>query len=272
MTQELNSLLKSGTVTRPDCDGDERTEWYPPVATPDQKQQIAAILRDYDNYLTPARAEWITARVVALRAHFYVADMPKQMHKAMLQDWLNALDEFPKWAIEAACNTWINGHEDKRPTPGAIRKLAAAAVVDDVETRDRLRATLDFQPPENPLLLKLRGAMSQGELTAWVKPLRVSVIDDQALVRAPTVFHRDWIKNRLGHLIARALAPAHPVYLGPKEPAPRRGGGQGVSSERLSAMVKELTATKATPLYDDERMHHAEKERHRVSSKKRAAE
>lgn len=266
---ELISFMKSGEVLTKPGDAESGLAWLPPVANEEQKKYIAFLIPDYDAVLMPATSDWITARVVALRSHYYLPDMPKAVHKAMLADWIKALAAFPKWAIEEACQAWINEQEDKKPTPAAIRKLAASAIAEVSETRDRLNAVLALEQPQNPLLISLRSVMSQGEIEAWIKPLVVSIDGDTAIVRSPSIFHRDWVREKLDHHIARALSPAVPLYLGPSEKQPKSSASERVSAERLTAMVNDLVERSAVPVFKDEEMSPGEKERRRSTSMER---
>lgn len=66
-------------------------------------------------------------RVAALLSGYYVADVPESIRNIEIEDWSTSLNEFPEWAIAAACRWWTSEHNDSRryrPQIGDIVKQA----------------------------------------------------------------------------------------------------------------------------------------------------
>ena len=71
----------------------------------------------------PASANWCMARVAALLSPYYDKDTPPAVRKMEAEDWLEALGEYPQWAIERAVRWWKsadNLDRRKRPLEGDI--------------------------------------------------------------------------------------------------------------------------------------------------------
>src|SRR5215469_3198732 len=64
----------------------------------------------------------IHALVTALLSHYWVPADSVEARRLQIADWLEDLKEFDLDIIREA-TTWRREHEDRRPTPGAIRKL-----------------------------------------------------------------------------------------------------------------------------------------------------
>ena len=63
------------------------------------------------------------ARVAALLSPYYDKDTPQVVREIEAEDWMEALAEFPQWAIERAVRWWKSADNDqrrKRPIEGDI--------------------------------------------------------------------------------------------------------------------------------------------------------
>lgn len=95
-----------------------------PIAT---QEDCQAILRTCQALSTPANREWIAGRVATLLSHFYVSSMGASEMRAIAEDWIAALGEFPNWAIQEACAEYL-ATETRKPTIAAIRQLTQAKI------------------------------------------------------------------------------------------------------------------------------------------------
>ena len=71
----------------------------------------------------PANPAWIMARVAALLNPYYDKDTPAAVRRMEAEDWLEALAEYPQWAVERAVRWWkseANADRRKRPIEGDI--------------------------------------------------------------------------------------------------------------------------------------------------------
>lgn len=117
--------------------------WTPSPVPEGQKRAALRILSDMDRELTPAPSDWIAARIVTLLAHFWMPDMPENLHQAISRDWISVLGGYPRQAIDRACLDYLRDDTSKRPTPGKIRKLCEERVGEKMRDRDRLRECLE---------------------------------------------------------------------------------------------------------------------------------
>lgn len=92
-----------------------------PIST---MQEAQSILAKCETLRRPAKRDWIAGRVATLLSHFYVSLMGEAEMRAVASDWLDALAEFPEWAIGEACSEWLRT-QDRKPTIAGIRKLCA---------------------------------------------------------------------------------------------------------------------------------------------------
>lgn len=61
-------------------------------------------------------------RVATMLSHFYVSEADEAQMRAMMADWRDALEGFPRWAIAEACSEYLRTQE-RKPTIAAIVKL-----------------------------------------------------------------------------------------------------------------------------------------------------
>ena len=72
------------------------------------------------------RAE-IAERVVKMLHHYFIANAPTEAIEAVANDWIAELEEYPLWAIKAACTWWVSRHNPdnaRKPVPGQISARA----------------------------------------------------------------------------------------------------------------------------------------------------
>ena len=85
--------------------------------TDDEVAQTRAAIARLD---VPASPDWIKGRIGTFLMHFYVSGLPAPAVRAISDDWAATLEDFPQWAIEAACLWWIGPDNDKsgvKPSP-----------------------------------------------------------------------------------------------------------------------------------------------------------
>lgn len=97
-----------------------------PRISADGKKQVTTALAQYRDYMKPALRGKISARVTVLLSHYFVPDLPIAAQTALLTDWVDALADFPWWAIQQACGEWLQS-EPRRPTPADIVLRCKAA-------------------------------------------------------------------------------------------------------------------------------------------------
>ena len=107
---------------------------------------------------TPAPRKWITGRIASLLAQYFQGDISEQMMKAIADDWVYEMQEFPAWSIAKAVRWWTgkdNPDRRKKPLPGDIaeraqRELGALAVARLAVRRfdDGITPMIEKQPEE----------------------------------------------------------------------------------------------------------------------------
>lgn len=61
--------------------------------------------------------------ILRLLSHYWTADDHPATREAQVEDWLEDLIEFDLDVVRDACAEWRRRDENKRPTPGQIRKI-----------------------------------------------------------------------------------------------------------------------------------------------------
>lgn len=116
--------------------------WSVPAITREEAREAHAAIVALEAYLSPAPRSWIAARITALLGHWYVADFPQAVLKAIIDDWVTALSAFPSWAIGNACLEYLQEH-DRKPTIAAIAKLCGEATRDAGRELSTIRTLID---------------------------------------------------------------------------------------------------------------------------------
>lgn len=150
MTPRLNSLLSTSTriVWR-----DENPvvvadpNWRVPVIVGAAVDEAHVAIGELEAYLSPATRSWIAARITALLGHWYIAEFPAAVMKAIIDDWVTALADFPAWAIAEGCQAYLS-HHDRKPTVAAITLLCVEAVSSTRRELAALRRLVDPREQE----------------------------------------------------------------------------------------------------------------------------
>ena len=113
---------------------------------PETVDMVFGALRQYEAYLAPADRAQTSVRIAALMAHYFVPDMPAGLQAVLMNDWLAALAEYPAWAIQQACRTWLRG-EKRKPTIAEFIAICGDAT-NDARTEVRvLERAIEHQGP-----------------------------------------------------------------------------------------------------------------------------
>lgn len=71
----------------------------------------------------PCHPTWCMARVAALLNPYYDKDTPQMVREMEAEDWMEALEGYPQWAVERAARWWKsadNPDRRKKPLEGDI--------------------------------------------------------------------------------------------------------------------------------------------------------
>lgn len=71
----------------------------------------------------PAETAWVMARIASLLDPYFDKGTPQSIREMEAEDWAEALDGFPQWAIQRAVRWWKssdNPNRRKRPLEGDI--------------------------------------------------------------------------------------------------------------------------------------------------------
>lgn len=238
-------------------------DWHPRVVDDVQRSLIVSkALPQIDAYLSPAKGDALAGRITVLLAHYFVAPMPGVAWAAVIEDWRKALCSFPMWAVEAGCNRWI-AEQPRKPTPAGVRKMVEEAVFEAEEERKKLRAIIALPPPSNELVKALDGIIPHTAIKTWVTPLTLTVINDMAVVRCPSRFHRDWVRTHYGDAIFKVQKGRLVHILASDEPDPKPM--TDADRENMKARIARMRPGRVIiPLYPEERMSAETKDRIRT--------
>jgi hypothetical protein len=114
----------------------------------------------------PCNPAWCMARVAALLNPYYDKDTPQAVRQMEAEDWLEALREYPQWAIERAVRWWKSAENEdrrKKPLEGDIANRCAFEMrgIGAVPVLLQLKASGRYIEPEAP-----RPKLSQAERQA----------------------------------------------------------------------------------------------------------
>ena len=94
-----------------------------PQLPPEELPEISEVEATVAALTEPCRVPWLMARVAALLSPYYDKDTPQVVREMEAEDWLEALAEYPQWAVERAVRWWKSEHNAdrrKRPMEGDI--------------------------------------------------------------------------------------------------------------------------------------------------------
>jgi hypothetical protein len=123
-----------------------------PQLRPDELPAQAEIEATVAALSEPANPSWILARIASLLLPYYEKDTPQAVREMEAEDWLEAMADLPRWAIDRAVRWWKgpdNPDRRKRPMEGDISKLSkryAGNVKAVPLLADRMRAQAKPQP------------------------------------------------------------------------------------------------------------------------------
>ena len=72
------------------------------------------------------------------------------MAKYVAFEWMDALGEFPQWAINDACREYRNSKREWKPLPGQIRHLAIQAIGGQWDEYQRLKELAVLPESDRP--------------------------------------------------------------------------------------------------------------------------
>jgi len=154
----IASALRSGVKTEIPEEGPISTRpdraWNPPPATAAQLVDASRALEQFEAWLAPAPKAWLVVAMKALFGRWYVPDYDVQTHAMIAADTLDAISEFPKWAIQEVRRDWI-ANKDRRPDAADLVRACRELVAEDAVTLHNLRRFID---PEEQRLAKPRQA------------------------------------------------------------------------------------------------------------------
>lgn len=130
-----------------------------------------------------ASPTWVAARAEALLAHYW-RDGDDFTAEAVLADWVDALKNEPKTAIEAAVSSWLRDQPRIRPRPGDI--LDRAREFQATAAADGIRGTLHGEKLSGEQERVVQWAVETGRL------VRNDAVD--AVRRINSTIYPEWLR------------------------------------------------------------------------------
>jgi hypothetical protein len=87
--------------------------------------------------------EWIGGRALTLLNHYWRDDDPVELTAAIGADWADVLEGLPREYLQWACVQYQRDEPRRKPTPGAIYKLARGRM-------PKTRLVVDPEPEREP--------------------------------------------------------------------------------------------------------------------------
>ena len=167
---------------------DQAMQWLTrlPQLPPNELPEMVEIEATVAALSKPASANWCMARVAALLSPYYDKDTPPAVRRMEAEDWLEALGEYPQWAIERAVRWWKsadNEHRRKKPLEGDIAarcrvEMRGIGAVPDILRRKREGRYIEPEAPRPKQSAEERKAIADRVLAAAnFKPKRMNAND-----------------------------------------------------------------------------------------------
>lgn len=129
-----------------------------PQLPPDTLPAMGEIKATVAALSEPASPVWIMARVAALLSPYYDKDTPRAVREMEAEDWLEALAQYPQWAIERAVRFWKsadNADRRKKPLEGDIAarckvEMRGIGALPDLLSRKRDGRFIGSEPQRDP--------------------------------------------------------------------------------------------------------------------------
>lgn len=121
----LEDLVRSGTPATPE-DAARIKQCLTPFRAlrPKTEAEVSEAKAAIEFLSKTAPRKWISARVVTMLSHYFVAQQDEASARAVAEDWAVMLSEYPAWAIANACRWWMSRENPRRsykPVPGDIQ-------------------------------------------------------------------------------------------------------------------------------------------------------
>lgn len=123
-----------------------------PPATYSMKERARQVKGKIATWLAPADSKAIAGHVTLLLQHYYRdANIPPAIAEGLALQWLECLEEFPEWAVKAACVEYLkNDSKGRKPSPGQVVALARQQVSKYHALSHRCSQIIVAKPPEEP--------------------------------------------------------------------------------------------------------------------------
>lgn len=127
--------------------------WEPKAVTAADAMDLRRQLAIVEAACAPGDAATIIGRVYALLAHYRSPEMPEELERAIANDWLEDIREFPITVVDESCRRWRRNPAKfrYRPLPGDIRAICEELMGKLPTIRDRLRRLLASVPTSEPI-------------------------------------------------------------------------------------------------------------------------
>ena len=127
-----------------------RTGLYPrePSLTETERAEAEGLVPAYRAYLTPGKRDEISARILTLRAHYFMPDMPKGLADAVADDWTDDMSAYPLWAVKAACDRYRRSQATRAPRPADIIAFAEEEIEHERQQLHEIEMALSAKPAE----------------------------------------------------------------------------------------------------------------------------
>lgn len=130
---------------------------YPPVIatalTSDEREQVRDMLAACDRSTARATRREIAGIVMQVLANYPSDGASRAIEDARAKNWIDALEDLPVWAIEAARLRWLRGevdgvNPDFAPKPARFREIVIACMAPIYERKSVLRKLLVAVPDD----------------------------------------------------------------------------------------------------------------------------
>lgn len=122
---------------------------------------------EHEVWLKPAERRWLTARIMSLLAHFWIAELGDELQTLIAADFIDALSPYPRWAVQQVCRDVIASARRTRPTPGDLVQGCRELTARQSAALHNLRRLVDPVEQERARKRSEAARRRAEEIAAW---------------------------------------------------------------------------------------------------------
>ena len=116
---------------------------YQGAVSPGDVQEAIHGVQAIEEYLKPCSELWLRGAIQTMLLHYYTSALPEWQYRAIAEDWVVHLIDFPEWAVKLARFEWMKKN-NPRPKIHNIRDICKGLCQKYIETRVKLKSIIEM--------------------------------------------------------------------------------------------------------------------------------